>query len=397
MNVKPTRLRMQQLTIVIKLAERCNLACTYCYYYAPSPENDWKSRPKFLDEDTAAALIDWLQAFVRDNDVGSLRIVFHGGEPTLASPELASFFCKVARRKLSPFVDVSFSVQTNAFSVSPGWRALIRKEQIAVGVSIDGPPEVNDKFRLTLAGGPSSQNVKSTFSEMRREQQDNEALSIGAISVVGPDANVERAISYLVEELKVDGINVLLDYLSDGAGGMRGKGDAYSSVLTRLFDLSVEFPILELHELRRLYARLKGNVFSRSHQASQGLEYPTAAVTVYTDGSLMVDDSLAVVNEWHKDFPKVSFGEVSLEQFLTSPAVREVLDAFHAIPSACGGCRFAKVCCGGRLHFRFDPITRFENRSQYCESYFTFYSYVCDSLIEAGYPQSRLDQALSAG
>lgn len=388
------RYQIANLQIVLKLSEICNLACSYCYYYAPSASNDWQSRPRFIGEDRIIEIAQWLRAFVQENSVDAIRIVLHGGEPTLLNPEVANFVCHTLRKVLSPFSDVTFSLQTNAYYISREFREVIRKHQISVGFSIDGPPAINDAVRVTHSGRPSSGNIRQTLKTLKREARSFDDSALGAICVVDADSNVDEIVHYILNELGADGINFLLDYRPPKSDGDGDQGARYASVLKRLFDLSAMNRAVEIRESKLLLARLRGAAFTSPATGQTRTSYPAVAITIHTDGALMLDDSMAIVLDWFETLPRSTIADISLADYLESPHVADFHHWLNTVPDDCRACKFANVCRGGRMHFRFAAESTFNNRSRYCASYYSFFEHILDSLSEAGMPQARIEAAL---
>lgn len=112
--------------LVLWTTGRCNLRCRYCYA-ADKPGGD-------MDWETARRAIDRLQGT-------PFRIQFAGGEPTLNLALMERVAEYVAGR------GVPMAVQTNAAALTDRCVELIRRHAIAVGVSLDGKPAVNEKLR----------------------------------------------------------------------------------------------------------------------------------------------------------------------------------------------------------------------------------------------------------
>lgn len=128
----------------------CNLDCRYCYYLEKQtlyPCNQGK---------TAWVMNDRvLEEFVRQytaaqpNDVVSF--VWQGGEPTLLGVD---YFRKVValQKKHAEGRRIENAIQTNAVLLDEEWCAFLAEHDFLVGVSIDGPEELNDEFRVDKAG-----------------------------------------------------------------------------------------------------------------------------------------------------------------------------------------------------------------------------------------------------
>ncbi|MFO1220450.1 MAG: radical SAM protein [Burkholderiaceae bacterium] len=391
--------RIDAISIVLKLSEICNLACTYCYYYKVDEYAVWKSRPKFMDESIVVQLTDRLLDFVRSSRTRRVKIVLHGGEPTLLSNEIVDFICKHMRIKIGPWSDVVFSLQTNGYFLSEAWIRTIKSNRIDVGISIDGTPDVHDRVRVTQTGRPTSAAIARTVRKLQVPTGRADPVPIGVLTVVNEATDIQKTVKYLEEELGVDGINFLLECPTSDASTSEVKSDRFSKVLRDIFDSSLLHQGVYSHELQLLYdaIRPRSDCVSASERegVDQAVRLPTIALTVHTDGSMSVDDSLIVVIAWFKLLPRANVADTAIAEYLLHPVVRAYHRSLVEIPQDCGGCKFAKVCRGGMPHFRYTQLRGFENRSSYCDSYFEFYEHVVATLLGAGFPRERLETALA--
>jgi uncharacterized protein len=93
-------------------------------------------------------------------DVSSLAVIAHGGEPTLLGPErLDDFFGALRAAVASTDAHLSLALQTNGTRVDGALCDVLRRHSVGVGVSLDGPPEVNDRYRLDKGGRPTTDRV----------------------------------------------------------------------------------------------------------------------------------------------------------------------------------------------------------------------------------------------
>ncbi|WP_050740940.1 radical SAM/SPASM domain-containing protein [Acetobacterium bakii] len=126
------------MLIVLWTTGQCNLACKYCYAGSTHSRED-------MDFETAAQSLDLFSDH-------TMKIQFAGGEPLLNYP----LICQVVDYVKSKKYDASFQMQTNGTCITPEIAAGLKKMKIALGVSLDGPPAVNEfsrgKTREVIAG-----------------------------------------------------------------------------------------------------------------------------------------------------------------------------------------------------------------------------------------------------
>lgn len=135
---------------VIKASTRCNLKCKYCYAYRGEDVGD------IMDLETARKCVD----FMMRSKEKRIRIVLHGGEPLYVGKNWLFEFLKYVSKVEKKFAKkVEVGIQTNGTLISKELATLLAKYKVGVGVSIDGPPEINDEVRPFNDGSPSTQIV----------------------------------------------------------------------------------------------------------------------------------------------------------------------------------------------------------------------------------------------
>ena len=113
--------------LALWLTGKCNLRCRYCYA-AHGPQADMRY-------ETARKAMDYM-------DGHPFRLQLAGGEPLLNKPLLLRILEDVGDDPSIPC-----SIQTNATLIDDGIAEVFRKYRVAVGVSLDGKPEINEKQR----------------------------------------------------------------------------------------------------------------------------------------------------------------------------------------------------------------------------------------------------------
>jgi uncharacterized protein len=129
-------------TLILKITKACNIACAYCY--------DWEAGDNARQMDSALARAAIAQAVETCTD--HLQIIFHGGEPTLAwglIEELSLLAWRLARQR---GIRLRLMGQTNLTRLNDRIVAFSLENNIEWGISLDGPRQVNDHFRVTHNG-----------------------------------------------------------------------------------------------------------------------------------------------------------------------------------------------------------------------------------------------------
>src|SRR6185369_3690126 len=124
-------------SLVLKVAERCNLNCSYCYMYNHADQS-YLRRPAFMSDEIFAQLLVRINEYCERRPKHRMSLVFHGGEPMLMGAERFKRFTNLARKKLGEKLD-RLQLQTNATLVDDSWITTLHEQGVNVGVSIDGP------------------------------------------------------------------------------------------------------------------------------------------------------------------------------------------------------------------------------------------------------------------
>ena len=160
--------------MLIQATPFCNIDCTYCYLPHRS--------------DKSALTLDVLERFCSQLiDCGALarnlRVTWHSGEPLAIRGAQFDAYCSLVDRLLAQHTNVKFSVQTNATLIDSQWVDLLRRFDVSVGVSLDGPREFHDAHRITRRGGGTFDAVMRGIEQLRRG-----GVRFGVICVLTPES-----------------------------------------------------------------------------------------------------------------------------------------------------------------------------------------------------------------
>lgn len=149
----------------------CNLDCIYCYYL--SKDKLYPGSPfRMTDEVLEGYITQLLEA----NNAPEVQIAFQGGEPTLMGLEFFERAVALAKIHRRPNQSLSFSIQTNGTRIDETWCEFFKRNKFLVGLSIDGPKEVHDTFRLNKGGKGTFDRVLEAWWLMKQDGVDVNVL-----------------------------------------------------------------------------------------------------------------------------------------------------------------------------------------------------------------------------
>ncbi len=137
-------------SLVMNITNQCNLACTYCYEFGADKIATPQGKPKYMDLETARASVDFLLAEAGGRK--AVHITFFGGETLMNFPLLKDVVVYARERGAAVGCSVGFSLTTNATLLTPEIIDFLSENEIGVTVSMDGPPDLQDKRRVYKSG-----------------------------------------------------------------------------------------------------------------------------------------------------------------------------------------------------------------------------------------------------
>jgi uncharacterized protein len=171
-------------TILIKVASRCNINCNYCYVYHMGDDN-WSRLSKFMSDDTIDAMCQQLEQLALAQQK-LFSVVLHGGEPFLMG--VARLRQLLAKLRIVLSLDYPISIQSNGILITPEILDVCAEFSASVAVSIDGPKDVHDKFRIDHKAGGTFEAVIKGIAVLKEHPQ-ADFLNAGLLAVIDPDSD----------------------------------------------------------------------------------------------------------------------------------------------------------------------------------------------------------------
>jgi uncharacterized protein len=184
-------------TMVLNVTNQCNLSCTYCYEYGEDKivQTENGKQPKMMTEETARASVDFL---LRESGPDA-HMTFFGGETLLNFRVLKSTVAYATGRAAALGKTIDFSLTTNATLLSPEAIDFLTEHKFGVTISMDGPPDLQNKFRVFHNGAGSYEvivpKVKALIARHR-------SRPIGArVTLTKETLDVRRIFHHLTEDI----------------------------------------------------------------------------------------------------------------------------------------------------------------------------------------------------
>lgn len=347
---------------VLKIHSRCNLSCSYCYVYELADQG-WRMQPRAMSPQTVRAAVGGIAEHTRAHGLRTIRVVLHGGEPLLAGPAFIEDLAGRLRHALPPGATADLVVQTNGTRLDEATLAVLRRNHIGVGVSIDGSAAATDRHRRYPDGRGSYAAVTRGLALLRTGA--NRAIYAGLLCTIGLDNDpVETYESLLAHEPPV--IEFLLPHGTWSAPPPSRPPDTstpYADWLLRVFARWTAAPRQETSI--RLFEGIISRVLG-GPGTTEAIGLGAAdTIVIDTDGSIKQIDALSAAYEGAAA-TGLTVTRNTLDEALDHPTTVARQIGLAALSPVCLACEVRDICGGGYYPHRFRAGEGFRNPSVYC-------------------------------
>ena len=366
---------MQLDTVLLKVASRCNINCRYCYVYNQG-DTRWQLLPKHMSIETVDAVLEQLQALYLHQQ-HPFAVVLHGGEPLLLPRPILHRLLHGLASALPPAC--TRSIQTNGTLLDDEVLDLCADTGTTVSVSLDGPPEVHDAFRITHNGAGTYQRAAEGIRRAQRNER-AQHLFTGTLCVVDPLSDPKRVYQFF-RDLGVPSVDFLF---KDGnhsklpLGKRSVESVEYGTWLAAVWDCYVADPNPPRIRILDDFGRLLLGGSSTKEGCGQTLY---GIVVIDTDGAIAKNDTLKSAFDGADQFEQTwSILNHRLPEIANSQDFATYAQLQHPTSSSCRACPLLRVCGGGMPLSRWHSKNGLDNPSVYCSDYKLLIQHIDETL-----------------
>lgn len=151
----------------------CNLDCTYCFYL--EKEKLFGNSENFRMSDDV--LEKYIRGYIESQNTSSVQFAWQGGEPTLLGVD---FFRNVVelQKKFGGARVITNSLQTNGTMLDDEWGGFLAENKFLVGISIDGPADLHDAYRVDKRQRPTFDRVMRGLEVLKAHKVEFNTLTV---------------------------------------------------------------------------------------------------------------------------------------------------------------------------------------------------------------------------
>ncbi|NQT83252.1 anaerobic sulfatase maturase [bacterium] len=349
----------------------CNMACEYCFYIEKG-----ELYPKRKVHRMKTEVLEELVRQVMRSGEPMVSFNWQGGEPTLMGLDFYKKAVAFEEKYGLSGQSVGNGFQTNGMLINEEWCKFLSEYKFLVGLSLDGPQHVHDRYRQDRAGRPTWERIMKAAKLMGEYD-----VACNILAVVN-DYSVKFAketYSFLVEEAFPPGHQekflqfipiVETDLVSGGAASFSVSGEAFGKFLCEIFDCW-------LADFQDGWPTVSVRFFDTVFHSYVGMDSPECTAMKECGCYVVVEHNGDI---YSCDFfvePRWKLGsllEGNLAEMLNSPRQQEFGRIKATLPEPCRNCPWVKICRGGCTKDRVrDPEDK--GLSHFCASYKMFFEH----------------------
>lgn len=350
----------------------CNLDCQYCFYLKKEklyPDAHFRMSSEMLETYT--------RQYIEAQNVPEITFAWQGGEPTLMGLDFFRQAVALQEKYRRPGMTIRNAFQTNGTLLDDDWCEFLREHRFLIGLSIDGPRELHNAYRLDKGGRPTFDRVMKAAALLSKHQVEFNTLTCVNAANAGHGLAVYR---FLRDELGSRYMQFIPIVERDNETGFQEgaritsrsvSGPAYGRFLIDIFDEWVRGDVARVYvqifdvSLAVWYGQRPGLcIFEQTCGLGMAMEF---------NGDLFACD--------HFVEPRYQLGNINhtpLSELVMSP--QQYAFGMHkrdGLPEYCRQCEVRFMCNGGCPKDRILKTPQGEPGLNYlCAGYRAFFTYI---------------------
>jgi len=389
----------------------CNLDCEYCFYLEKQALYGAATDCRMSDEVLAA----FIRKYVEDQPTPVVEFVWQGGEPSLLGVD---FFQRVIelQQHFAGRKTITNSLQTNGTLLDDEWCRFLKRHNFMVGISLDGPREIHDRYRLDRRGNGTFGRVMRGLELLRKHGVEYNVMASVARETASRPLDVYRF-------LRDEGVEFIqfapiVERLPDGAarhlglklaGPARLDGEGTHTDVTPWSVIPEEYGDFLIAIYEEWVRHDVGKVFVMNFEwalnAWIGNPSPVCTHAGQCGRSLVLEHNGDLFACDHFVYPEYRLGNI-LKDDLARMVAASIRSGFgvnkeSALPRWCGKCEVLAACRGGCPKHRFLETCQGDPGLSYlCAGYGKFFRHirkylrVMTTLLENGLSPSLVMDAV---
>jgi len=346
----------------------CNLDCKYCFYLAK--EELYRGSSFRMSDET---LETYIRQLIESHNTPEVTVAWQGGEPTLMGLDFFRRSIVYEKEYAKPGMKILNTIQTNGTLINDEWAAFFKENNFLVGLSIDGPREIHDFYRVDRQGEPTFDKVMRGLSYLQKHGVEWNALT--TIHHANADHPVE-VYRFLRDECKAGFIQFIpiVERLSPSSNQVTDRSvpaEQYGKFLVGVFEEWIK------RDVARVYVQMFDVALANWYGEPSGL----CVHSKTCGGALAIEHNGDLYSCDHYVNPENKLGNIKqkhmIELVSSDQQVKFGQDKYDKLPKYCRECEVRFACHGGCPKDRFITTPEGETGLNYlCAGFKIFFNHI---------------------
>ena len=333
-----------RLTAIVKPTHECNLSCTYCYVREDAEEGRMNNK----------TLENVFIQLTKNSKDKYIHIIWHGGEPLLMGLDFYKKIVDLCKRFKKKGYHISNGIQSNGILVTDELLDFVEKENdFRLGLSLDGPKEVNDKTRVYKDGRGAFDDIIKGIRKVNKRSENGKVRMLnlgGGVITVLHKKNINK-IDKIYDFFRQEKINIKINPLINPGTAKGNVKDLeispreYAKAMIELFDMWInEYNSIDIDPFTMIMGNLMTGIpigCNYSISCRQNFISIGPKGDIYPCGRFDGEKNFWMGNINERD---------GLEKALSSKIQRKLSKRNLETIPGCNICDYSNVCNGGCMH-----------------------------------------------
>ncbi len=350
----------------------CNLSCKYCFFLSKKnlyPGSSFRMSDELLET--------YIRQYIEAQKIPQATIAWQGGEPTLMGLDFFRRSIQYEQKYKRPKMQIQNTMQTNGILLDDEWCEFFHENNFLIGLSLDGPRELHDSYRVDKAGKPTFDRVMKAARLLRKHKVEYNILTTVHAANADYPLDVYR---FLRDEVKTNFIQFIPIVERDNDTGFQEgdtvtdrsvKAEQYGSFLISIFDEWV----------RRDVGKTFVQIFDVALAAWSGVPPGICAFSPTCGTAMAMEHNGDMYSCDHFVEPMHLLGNITEKEMAQLAGSRKQRkfgrDKFDTLPAYCRRCEVLFVCNGECPKNRFIKTPDGETGLNYlCAGYRAFFRHI---------------------
>lgn len=352
------------------VSEACNLACDYCYY------SRCGGQPDKIERIDSSILEKFIKEYMQITK-GFASFAWQGGEPLLAGTDFFKEVVRLQAQYAPKNTIISNALQTNATLLNDEWAQFFKQYHFLIGVSLDGPKQINDARRITGSGVGSFDRIMKGINYLRKHQVEFNVLTVIHENNVGKAKELmefyEKEGFYYVQFIPC------MDFRSqetDKPGKYLITPEEYGDFLCEAFDIWYNdgHPKMSIRFFDNMASVYLG---SEAELCTHRQTCPKTLILEQNGDAYPCDFYIS------EDYKLGNVGTDLLLDILNHEKFSKFQGMKPDLPEKCRSCPYLSLCYGGCPRNRaIDEESETHDRDYFCQSYLQIYEYAHERMVQ---------------